>query len=73
VGFVIISHDLHAMESIADRVAVMHQGRIVELGTEVFSRPQHEYTRLLLQARLPADPREARARLAAAHARAALA
>nr|WP_281068699.1 ABC transporter ATP-binding protein [Ramlibacter agri] len=66
VGFVIISHDLHAMEAIADRVAVMHQGRIVEMGTEVFARPQHEYTKLLLAARLPPDPRQARARLAIA-------
>jgi ABC-type glutathione transport system ATPase component len=66
VGFVVISHDLHAMEAIADRVAVMHQGRIVEMGTEVFSRPQHDYTKLLLAARLPPDPRQARARLATA-------
>ena len=69
VGLVIISHDLHAMEAIADRVAVMHQGRIVEIGCDVFARPQHDYTRLLLEARLPADPRQARARLAAAMAR----
>jgi ABC-type oligopeptide transport system ATPase subunit len=63
VGFVIISHDLNAMESIADRVVVMHQGRIVETGRDVFSNPQHDYTRLLLSARLPADPRVARAQL----------
>ncbi len=68
VGFVIISHDLNAMESIADRVAVMHRGRIVELGRDVFANPQHDYTKLLLAARLPADPRQARARLAAAMA-----
>jgi ABC-type oligopeptide transport system ATPase subunit len=69
VGLVVISHDLHAMESIADRVAVMHQGRIVEIGSDVFANPQHDYTKLLLSARLPADPRQARARLAAAMAR----
>lgn len=69
VGYVIISHDLHAMESIADRVAVMHQGKIVEIGPDVFSNPQHAYTRLLLQARLPADPRRARAQLSDALAR----
>ncbi len=68
VGFVIISHDLNAMESIADRVAVMHRGRIVEIGRDVFSDPRHDYTKLLLAARLPADPRQARARLAAAMA-----
>jgi ABC-type oligopeptide transport system ATPase subunit len=65
VGFVIISHDLNAMESIADRVAVMHRGRIVELGRDVFRNPQHAYTQLLLRARLPADPLRARAQLAA--------
>lgn len=63
VGYVIISHDLHAMESIADRVAVMHQGKVVEIGPDVFSNPQHAYTKMLLQARLPADPRRARAQL----------
>ncbi|MGJ7505908.1 ABC transporter ATP-binding protein [Variovorax sp. GT1P44] len=65
VGFVIISHDLNAMESIADRVVVMHRGRIVEMGRDVFSNPRHEYTRLLLRARLPADPLQARAQLLA--------
>lgn len=65
VGLVVISHDLHAMESIADRVVVMHEGRIVETGSDVFTRPRHDYTKLLLSARLPANPREARARLAA--------
>ena len=67
VGFVVISHDLHAMEAIADRVAVMHEGRIVEIGRDVFVRPQHDYTKLLLDARL------ARAQLAAAMARPAAA
>jgi len=69
VGYVIISHDLYAMESIADRVAVMHRGKIVEVGPDVFSNPQHPYTKLLLQARLPADPRLARAQLSNALAR----
>jgi ABC-type glutathione transport system ATPase component len=63
IGFVIISHDLHAMEAIADRVAVMKDGRIVELGTHVFDDPQHPYTQSLLKSRLTLDPREARRRL----------
>jgi ABC-type oligopeptide transport system ATPase subunit len=63
VGFVLISHDLNAVQSIASRTAVMQHGRIVEIGTDIFDAPSHPYTRLLLEARLSADPREARARL----------
>lgn len=48
----LISHDLALISSIADRVAVMQNGRIVETGTTqtLFSNPQHEYTRKLLNA-----------------------
>jgi ABC-type oligopeptide transport system ATPase subunit len=63
VGFVLISHDLNAVQSIAGRIAVMQRGRIVEIGRDIFDAPAHPYTRLLLQARLSADPREVRGRL----------
>src|ERR1019366_2294349 len=63
VGFVLISHDLNAVQSIAERIAVMQRGRIVEIGRDIFDAPTHPYTRLLLHARLSADPREVRARL----------
>ncbi len=62
IGFVIISHDLNAVQSIADRVAVMYRGRIVETGRHVLSRPRHPYTQALVDAKLIPDPRLARSR-----------
>ena len=52
-----VSHDLGAVEQVADRVAVMENGRIVEIGTrdDVFDRPQHTYTRRLLDAAMLLD------------------
>jgi len=47
-----VTHDLAAARIVADRIAVMREGRIVEVGPtdEVCGRPQHEYTRTLLGA-----------------------
>jgi ABC-type oligopeptide transport system ATPase subunit len=47
---VFISHDLGVVHYIADRIAVMYQGKIVEVGPagEVFHSPKHEYTQRLL-------------------------
>ena len=47
-----ISHDLAAVQQIAHRIVVMHEGRIVEEGPcdAIFDDPQHEYTRRLLEA-----------------------
>ncbi|WP_367117293.1 ABC transporter ATP-binding protein [Mesorhizobium sp.] len=54
-----VSHDLGAVEQVADRVAVMQDGRIVEIGDrdDVFDRPRHAYTRALLDAAMLIDRR----------------
>jgi peptide/nickel transport system ATP-binding protein len=50
VAYVFISHDLATVATLADRVAVLYAGRIVDLGPtrEVFAPPHHPYTHLLL-------------------------
>ncbi|HXM69487.1 MAG TPA: ATP-binding cassette domain-containing protein, partial [Thermoanaerobaculia bacterium] len=52
LAIILITHDLTIVRNFADRVAVMNAGRFVESGdvAEVFSRPQHAYTRHLLAA-----------------------
>jgi dipeptide transport system ATP-binding protein len=51
VSIILITHDLGVVAQVADRIAVMYAGKIVELGSrrEIFYQPQHPYTRGLLQ------------------------
>jgi peptide/nickel transport system ATP-binding protein len=55
--YLFVSHDLSLVRQIADTVSVLQRGRVVEDGPvpEIFSRPQHPYTRALLDA-IPALP-----------------
>lgn len=56
--YLFISHDLGVVEHLVDRVAVMNKGSIVELASreQLFSDPQHPYTRMLLASALTPDP-----------------
>ena len=59
MSMIFISHDLAVISEIADEVAVMYQGEIVEQGTaeNIFQHPQHAYTKGLLACR-PAPERQ---------------
>lgn len=50
--FLLITHDMSVIKYLADRVAIMYLGEIVELGTteEIFANPKHPYTQALLSA-----------------------
>ncbi len=56
--YLFVAHNLDVVRNFCDRVAVMRQGRIVELAPtkQIFSAPQHAYTRLLLSAMPSPDP-----------------
>jgi len=58
LAYLFIAHDLPVVHDIADRIIVMHQGKIVETGrtAEIFARPRHAYTQALLAASPVPDP-----------------
>jgi peptide/nickel transport system ATP-binding protein len=53
LSYLFITHNLAVARHMADRIAIMYLGRIVEIGPSeaVFGRPAHPYTRCLLEAR----------------------
>ncbi|MCB0042970.1 MAG: ATP-binding cassette domain-containing protein [Caldilinea sp.] len=59
IAILFITHDLGTVSAVADRIAVMYLGRIVETGTvaEVMTAPQHPYTRALLSVVPAPNPR----------------
>jgi ABC-type glutathione transport system ATPase component len=63
-----ISHDLASVAGICDRIAILHQGQIVESGTtiQVLTNPQHEYTQRLMAAQPKMPVREPQKSAAAA-------
>jgi ABC-type oligopeptide transport system ATPase subunit len=64
--YLFISHDLAVVRTMSDRIAVMNQGKLVEIGTadQIYNSPRDEYTRALFTAVPIADPRRQRERKA---------
>jgi peptide/nickel transport system ATP-binding protein len=66
LAMIIITHNLHVVHHVADRMAVMYLGRFVETGAtqRIFRAPAHPYTAALLSANPEPDPDKARNRIA---------
>jgi oligopeptide/dipeptide ABC transporter ATP-binding protein len=68
-AILLVSHDLGVIARMCDRIAVMYCGRIVEMAEsrDLYSRPQHPYTRLLLQSVPVPDPSHRPTKIAQPH------
>jgi len=68
LAYLFVAHDIGVVRHVSDRIAVMHDGKIVEQGSadQVCERPRDPYTRKLIEAVPVPDPREARERRTAA-------
>jgi oligopeptide transport system ATP-binding protein len=65
LSYLFIAHDLHVVEHVSHRVAVMYLGRVVELATseQIYESPRHPYTEALLSAAPEPDPTARKRRL----------
>jgi oligopeptide transport system ATP-binding protein len=66
LSYLFIAHDLAVVRAVSDDIAVMERGKLIEAGTadQVYSRPQHDYTKALLAAVPVPDPKRMRERKA---------
>jgi peptide/nickel transport system ATP-binding protein len=64
-GVVFITHDLPVLRTVATKIAVMYQGKVVESGSteQMVDNPEHPYTRALLGSVLAPEPKYAKVRI----------
>lgn len=64
ISCLLISHDLNVVKRVSQRLGVMYEGSLMELGAtrDIYEEPWHPYTKMLLSAMLMPDPRVARKR-----------
>jgi peptide/nickel transport system ATP-binding protein len=65
MSMIFISHDLSVVRQLCDRVLVLYKGEVVEVGDveQIYTKPQHDYTKTLLNAVPLSDPAEERKRI----------